>query len=55
MTEKDKKWLKENEPWTYDDYFSDPTGVEDTGSGCVGVFFICLIGLGIWGLVELFI
>ena len=57
MTEKQKQWLKENEPWNYDAFYGDPvtgsTGVED--SGCMGIIFIGVIALGIWGLFEFFI
>lgn len=50
MTTKDKQWLKENEPWTYDDLYSDPVGIGDTGSGCGEFLLIVLIALGVGSL-----
>lgn len=57
MTEKQKQWLKENEPWNYDAFYGDPvTGSSGVGdSGCMGIIFIGIIALGIWGLFEFFI
>ncbi len=57
MKEEQKQWLKENEPWNYEALYGDPvTGRTDTDdSGCLGVIFIGIIALGIWGLVEFII
>lgn len=55
MKKEDKEWLKENAPWDYDALYGDPvtgfSGSDD--SGCLGVIFIGLIALGVWGLAEL--
>lgn len=57
MTKEQKQWLKENEPWNYDAFYGDPvtgsTGV-DYSEG-IGVIFIGIAALVIWGLFEFFI
>jgi hypothetical protein len=53
MTKEEKQWLKENEPWRYDDLFGDPvTGNTNTNTAGAEVFFIILIALGVWGLIS---
>jgi hypothetical protein len=53
MTHKEKmKWLKENDPITYYELNSNPTGVDCNTTG-IEVFFICLIALDVWGLINL--
>ena len=47
-----KKWLKENEPWRYDDLYGDPvTGFSGSDNGdCFEIVFIliCFIALIIY-------
>jgi hypothetical protein len=45
-------WLKENDPITYYELNSNPTGADSDTTG-IEVFFICLIALGVWGLINL--
>jgi hypothetical protein len=48
-TKEEIKKLKAEEPWEYDALYDDPV----TGSdGFAEVFFITLIALGVWGIVN---
>lgn len=58
-TEEDKKmthaeemeYLKKYDPILYSELTSDPTGASE-GDGCSEVIFICLIALGVCGVVR---
>ena len=53
MTHEEKmEWLGKYDPITYSELTSDPTNASSDDSGCLGVIFIGLIALGIWGLVN---
>lgn len=43
MTEKQKKWLKETEPWKYDALFNDPTNSDD--GGCLTVILLFVVAV----------
>jgi hypothetical protein len=45
-------YLKKYDPILYSELTSDPTNTSSDDSGCLGVIFIGLIALGIWGLVR---
>ena len=47
MKNKNKQWLKKNEPWTYDAFYGDPvTGSSrDDVFGCVAPIFIIIVAL----------
>lgn len=48
------KRLKEEEPWKYEALYGDPITGQTTSdsNGCAEVFFIALIALGVWGLLN---
>ena len=53
MTHRERmEWLKKYDPITYSELTSDPTNASSDDSGCLGVIFIGLIALGVWGLVK---
>jgi hypothetical protein len=47
MTKKEKKWLKENEPWRYDELFSDPVSEQTDSSSTLLENGIVLLVVGV--------
>ena len=45
-------WLKENDPITYYELTSNPTGADCDTTG-ITMFFICLMVIGVWGIEQL--
>ncbi len=50
----EKQRLKEEEPWTYDDLYGNPCGVNSSGIGVGDILFVVVvIGLLIWAGIKL--